>query len=227
MDIVYTYSHLGGEEILMVRYPGLDDEISEVIAEIPNPGRGKESKEKTKTGKMLYSPKELNSLFSAGFHRRGWQEIREYFDITLPGYPPVIKGCYKQCDFQKGNVVIEVQFGKYAFMFYDLAKFQYFYNIGEISLGVEIVPCHFLQKQMSSGVSYGEQLVYDLERLSKNFPSVPVKIILVDMPVESDDYCLEERKEARIPRRAVEEYLEQWKTAYKEKISKPGDDIGK
>lgn len=73
-------------------------------------------------------------------------------------------------------------------MFYDLAKFQYFYNRGLIGLGVEIVPCHFLHKQMSTGVSYGEQLIYDLERLSKNFPSVPVKVILVDMPLESDDY---------------------------------------
>ena len=90
-----------------------------------------------------------------------------------------------------------MQLGKYAFMFYDLAKFQYFYNRGMIRVGVEIVPCHFLQKQMSSGVSYGEQLIYDLERLSKNFPSVPVKIVLIDMPLGSDDYELEGRKQVR------------------------------
>ena len=38
MDIVYTYSHLGGEEILMVRHPELYREIGGVIAAIPNPG---------------------------------------------------------------------------------------------------------------------------------------------------------------------------------------------
>ena len=38
---------------------------------------------------------------------------------------------------------------------------------------------HALQKEMSSGVSYGEQLVYDIERLKRHFPAVPVKIILV------------------------------------------------
>lgn len=33
---------------------------------------------------------------------------------------------------------------------------------------------------MSTGVSYGEQLVYDIERLKRHFPMVPVKIILID-----------------------------------------------
>ncbi len=82
-------------------------------------------------------------------------------------------------------------------MFYDLAKFQYFYNQGKIEVGVEIVPSHFLYRQMSSGVSYGEQLVNDLERLRKNFPSVPVKVILIDMPIEGTDYMLDERKLVR------------------------------
>jgi hypothetical protein len=33
---------------------------------------------------------------------------------------------------------------------------------------------------MSTGVSYGEQLVYDIERLKRHFPAVPVKVILID-----------------------------------------------
>lgn len=211
MEIIYTYSHLGGEEILMVRFPNHDKEINDVIAEISNPGRNKASKEKTKVGKMLYSPKELNQLFLDSFHKRGWTEIRDYYDIELPDYPYVVKNAYKQCDFRKDNISVEVQFGKYAFMFYDLAKFQYFFNRGEISLGVEIVPCHFLQNQMSSGVSYGEQLVHDLERLSRNFPSVPVKIILIDMPVNTDDYYLEDRIETRAARKKVEKSLNKYR----------------
>lgn len=31
MDIVYTYSHLGGEEILLVRHPKLYKEIMDTI----------------------------------------------------------------------------------------------------------------------------------------------------------------------------------------------------
>ena len=85
----------------------------------------------------------------------------------------------------KGKVLVEVQFGKYAFMFYDMAKFQYFFNENKADVGVEIVPCHALKKQMSTGVSYGEQLVYDIERLKRHFPAVPIKVILIDVD-ESD-----------------------------------------
>jgi len=196
MKQVYVYSHLGGEEILLVKYPHINDEINAVIEGIPNPGRGKVSKEKTKRGRRLFAPKDINRLFDSAFAELGWEVgVRDYYDIELPGYAHVVEGAYKELDFHKAPVFLEVQFGKYAFMFYDLAKFQYFYNQGRLKVGVEIVPCHFLQQQMSSGVSYGEQLVNDLERLQKNFPSVPVKIILVDMPLEDTEYSVEERRQ--------------------------------
>jgi hypothetical protein len=51
-----------------------------------------------------------------------------------------------------------------------MAKFQYFFNEGRADVGVEIVPAYTLKRQMSSGVSYGEQLVYDIERLRRHFP---------------------------------------------------------
>ena len=92
-----------------------------------------------------------------------------------------ISGAYKQVDFSKDRILVEVQFGKYPFMFYDLAKFQYFFNENKSEVGIEIVPCNNLHHQMSSGVSYGEQLVYDIERLRRHFPAVPVKIILIDV----------------------------------------------
>ena len=60
---------------------------------------------------------------------------------------------------------------------------------------------------MSSGVSYGEQLVYDLERLSKNFPSVPVMIILMDMPLSADTYMIDGRKEVRRVREEIRKLL--------------------
>ena len=120
MDIVYTYSHLGGEEILLVRYPKLYKEIMNVIKSIDNPGKNKVSKEKTMLGEQLYSPPELNGLFKERFNKVGWSELKDLYDIKIPNYPHVIKGAYKQCDFIKDNILVEVQFGKYAFMFYDL-----------------------------------------------------------------------------------------------------------
>ena len=67
-------------------------------------------------------------------------------------------------------------------MFYDLAKFQYFFNELSCEVGVEIVPAgHRLKTQMSTGVAYGEQLIFDIGRLRRRFPAVPVKVILIDV----------------------------------------------
>lgn len=184
MRIVYEYSHLGGKQILQVDYPQILEEIHEVIAGITKVEKTKISKEKTMAGRLLFSPKELNRLFKEGFYDKGFKELKDHYTIELPNYEKIIKGAFKQIDFVKDKVLVEVQFGKYAFMFYDLAKFQYFFNESQADVGIEIVPCHHLHKQMSTGVSYGEQLVYDIERLKRHFPSVPVYIILIDVEPE-------------------------------------------
>ena len=179
MKVVYEYSHLGGSEILQVRYPALNAEVYDVIAGV-SARRSKVSREKTMRGRRLYSPRDMNEQFRRGFADRGYSELRDTYTITIPDSAVAISGAFKQIDFVKEEVLIEVQFGKYAFMFYDMAKFQYFFNEQKAEVGVEIVPCHALHKQMSTGVSYGEQLVYDIERLKRHFPAVPVKIILID-----------------------------------------------
>ena len=179
MKVVYEYSHLGGSEILQVRYPKFNQQIYDVIKQVKS-AKTKISKEKTMIGKALYSPTNMNQQFKVAFNKRGFNELRDTYTITIPNSDVQIKGAFKQIDFVKEKVLVEVQFGKYAFMFYDMAKFQYFFNENKAEVGVEIVPSHALQSEMSSGVSYGEQLVYDIERLKRHFPAVPVKVILVD-----------------------------------------------
>lgn len=181
MKKVYEYSHLGGSQILKTDYPEIDKEINMVIDEISSLKKTKKSKEKTMRGELLYSPKEINNAFKRGFHKRGFRELKDTYTIKLPNYNKQIPGAFKQIDFVKNRILVEVQFGKYAFMFYDMAKFQYFFNENKADVGVEIVPCHAMHKHMSTGVSYGEQLVYDIERLKRHFPAVPVKVILIDV----------------------------------------------
>jgi hypothetical protein len=181
MKKVYEYSHLGGAEILRVRYPRIEKEIDEVISTISGLKKSKVSKEKTMKGALLYDPKDLNKRFKEAFRAKEYAELRDTYTITIPNSKVAIKGAFKQIDFVKDKVLVEVQFGKYAFMFYDMAKFQYFFNENKADVGVEIVPCHTMHSQMSTGVSYGEQLVYDIERLKRHFPAVPVKVILVDI----------------------------------------------
>ncbi len=180
MKIVHEYSHLGGSEILKVRFPQVDAEIDSVIS-VVKAQRTKISKEKTMPGKLLYSPRDMNREFKTAFSAKNFREIRNTYTLTIPNSDVTIPGAYKQIDYVKDKILVEVQFGKYAFMFYDMAKFQYFFNENQADVGVEIVPCHDLHGQMSTGVSYGEQLVYDIERLKRHFPAVPVKVILIDV----------------------------------------------
>ena len=143
------------------------------------------SKEKgSKEGKLFYSPIEMNAKFSEAFNARGFAELIDRYTIEIANYPTKIKGAFKQIDFCKERVLVEVQLGKYFAMFYDLAKFQYFFNENKCDVGVEIVAANSLKRQMSSGVAYGEQLIYDIERLRRHFPAVPIKVILIDVPGE-------------------------------------------
>ena len=178
MKVVYEYSHLGGSEILQVRFPTFNQEIYDIIAKV-EARRAKISKEKTMKGKKLYAPSDMNSQFCKYFNEKGYAQLRDKYTLTIPNSNIAIKGAFKQIDFVKDKVLVEVQFGKYSFMFYDMA--QYFFNENKADVGVEIVPCHSLYREMSSGVSYGEQLVYDIERLKRHFPAVPVKVILIDV----------------------------------------------
>ncbi len=178
MRVVYEYSHLGGKEILQGRFPEQLADIHEVIS-LVQARRTKRSREKTMRGRMLYAPTDMNRQFRDHFRDRDYHEVRDHYAIELPDSDTLITGAYKQIDFVKDQVLVEVQFGKYAFMFYDMAKFQYFFNENKAQVGVEIVPSHALAREMSSGVSYGEQLVYDIERLRRHFPAVPVYVILI------------------------------------------------
>lgn len=84
-------------------------------------------------------------------------------------------------DFVKNRLGVEVQFGKYAFMVYNVcAKMTIFHNLGFIDAGVEIVPVKAFADQMSTGVSYFEQFVWDLEKRGVADIDLPVLVIGID-----------------------------------------------
>ena len=81
-------------------------------------------------------------------------------------------------DFIKEKLGVEVQFGKYSFMVYNVAaKMTIFRNLGFIDTGVEIVPIKEFADSMSSGVSYFEQFVWDLEQRGVSNIDIPVLIL--------------------------------------------------
>jgi len=78
VNIVYEYSHLGGLEILLVRYPKIMDEVLNIIKDI-KPHKTKISKEKTMRGKSLVAPKDLNIQFKEKLENLGFKELRDTF----------------------------------------------------------------------------------------------------------------------------------------------------
>ncbi len=199
MRIVEKYSHLNGLEFLIVHQPKLWKEIQDVVAEVDAEAcKTKVSKEKTMKGKLLCSPIAMNASFSKLLRVRSWEESRVSYwvtkneklirkTLTLPaaeqkkeieeaGETPIFS--YNQTDFIKERVAIEVQFGKYSFVAYDLfVKHLAFYVGDRIDVGIEILPMKSLQSQMSSGVAYYEGELYNVVRQGRGVPAVPLVIV--------------------------------------------------
>lgn len=202
MKIVEKYSHLNGLEFLLVHKPELWHEIENVINTVDaEKCKTKVSREKTKKGTLLYSPIEMNNAFKAKLSKYDWKESRVSYWVTkdeklirktLPMPPDTqkqeIESCgetairsYNQTDFVKNRVALEVQFGKYAFVAYDLfVKHLAFYIGDHIDVGIEILPMKTLQSQMSSGPSYYEGELYNVIRQGRGVPAVPLVIIGIE-----------------------------------------------
>jgi hypothetical protein len=85
---------------------------------------------------------------------------------------------YNQTDHVKQRIAIEVQFGKYAFVAYDLfVKHLAFYTGRIINVGIEILPTKAMQREMSSGIAYYEGELHNILRHGRGHPSVPLVII--------------------------------------------------
>ena len=195
MKIATYYSHLNGLEFLLVHKPALWKEIQDVIKRADATlCQTKVSKEIRTRGKLFYSPKATNKAIRTGFSRHKWGERRISYWVTSDarlirktmfrdpsqqraeiegaGLKPL--SSYNQTDFVKERVAVEVQFGKYALVAYDLfVKHLAFF----VNVGVEILPMKQLQQQMSSGVGYYEGELYNLVREGRGVPAVPLILI--------------------------------------------------
>ncbi|MDP2783395.1 MAG: BglII/BstYI family type II restriction endonuclease [Sulfurimicrobium sp.] len=202
MKIVETYSHLNGLEFLLVHQPLLWQEIQEVIAAVDGQAcKNKVSKEKRTEGKVFYSPVEMNRTFKTLLGEKHWHESRVSYWVTKDArlirktltMPPEEQKreieasgaaaifSYNQTDFVKDRVAVEIQFGKYSFVAYDLfVKHLAFYIGDQIDVGIEILPMKSLQAQMSSGVPYYEGELYNVVRQGRGVPAVPLILVGIE-----------------------------------------------
>jgi hypothetical protein len=186
--IAGEFSFNKGSAYLAKNYSKLVKEIYNLIGQVDSSACMKKiSREKTMRGRRLFSPVALNKKFKEIFFALGWncQKVpcRYPTQYYRPEYKPetLNKGAFREMDFVKDNLGVEVQFGKYAFMVYNVcAKMTIFKNLGYIDAGVEIVPVKRFADKMSTGVSYFEQFVWDLEHRGVSNIDIPVLIIGVD-----------------------------------------------
>lgn len=188
MKIVGKYNFNDGKNYIEKNYKNLLTEIEEVISKIDAKScKTKISKEKTIQGKNLYSPFELNKLFKKHLKSNGWESHRENCEYPtkyyLNNYQPkkstnIFRSAYREIDFVKNKLGVEVQFGKYSFMVYNVcAKMTIFKNLKVINAGIEIVPIKEFANEMSTGVSYFEQFAWDLEQRGVSNIDIPVLVI--------------------------------------------------
>ncbi len=202
MRIAEIYSHLNGFEYIQYHKKHLWIELENVIKSIDTEKlRTKVSKEKTKLGDLLYSPVELNNTFKTLLSKKDWAESRVSYWVTKneklirktlslsaeeqkreiieAGEQPIKS--YNQTDFVKDRIAIEVQFGKYSFVAYDLfVKHLAFYIGDRIDVGIEVLPMKTLQAHMSSGIAYYEGELYNVVRQGRGVPAVPLVLVGIE-----------------------------------------------
>ncbi|MCK4735334.1 MAG: hypothetical protein KAT65_22975 [Methanophagales archaeon] len=198
MIISGIYSFNKGKEYIEDKYPHLLVEVEKIMDEINAEDHvTKKSKEKTMPGRMLYNPTSLNKAFKEEFEKHGWYSKRVKCEYPKQYYTKgytvqkMKGGAFREMDFIKEKLGIEVQFGKYAFMVYNVcAKMTIFNKMGYIDAGLEIVPIKQLADNMSTGVSYFEQFVWDLEHRGVSDIDIPVMIYGIDTEAKREQQSL-------------------------------------
>ena len=193
---------MNGKEYLLVHHKSSLDQIYAVIEAVDaSKHLTKESKEKTKKGKLVYSPGSLNQDFKERLSKLGWEERRRSFFVsTDPNIVKIIESLdfqeqkaflieqglplhdsFNQTDFLKNKIAVEIQLGKYFAVTYDLfVKHLSFYAGQIIDVAIEVVPMKSMQQHMSSGPPWFEKEVHNVLRHGRTNPPVPILILGIE-----------------------------------------------
>jgi hypothetical protein len=173
------YSHKGGEEFISKNRP---EELSEIIMAIESLD-GEEcltkiSSEKTKPP-LIFSPVDFNNRMKMFLCPLGWTEATPK---SSKGFkePRIYFGTreFREMDGIKNKVGLEIQFGKYAFMGYDIfSKMPIFAKHGLIDCGIEVVVMPSMIRHMSTGVSSFAQICMDMDQRGEADLDLPTLII--------------------------------------------------
>ena len=202
MRIANEYNHLNAREFLIVNKEDQYAEILNCITSVDANLYMKISCDKTKLGKIFYSQGEINNAIKERLISHNWDEKRiDYYvtgdetttrDILLEFDRAAQKRIieergfqafrtHNQVDFQKDRIAVEVQFGKYFSVAYDLhVKHTFFYTRNDIDVGVEVIPTKAMEEHMDTGVPWFENEVTNVIRGGRTNPPIPILVIGIE-----------------------------------------------
>lgn len=202
MKIANLYSHLNGYEYLLVHRRQQWEEIVDAITSINANDYTKISKDKAKTGKILYDQKVINKKFEEILFPEGWQSVTIQYYVTediptariianirdkeeqkqvIEDSGHIAMRTNNQVDFVKDRIAIEVQFGKYFSVAYDLhVKHTFFFLRDDIDVGIEIIPTRKMCLYMDTGVAWFENELANVIREGRSNPTVPIVLVGIE-----------------------------------------------
>lgn len=198
MQITGVYSHKGGEKFIKDNRPDELQDIYDAVAAInTNEALCKLSYETSKPS-LLFSPSNMNQQIKTFLSKKGWTEPAPASKKGFTEPRIYLNGGreFREMDGIKNQTGLEVQFGKYAFMGYDIfSKMPIFKNRGLIDCGIELVVMPSMIKNMSTGVSSFNQIVMDMEARGEADIDLPTLILGIE-PTQ-DEWLLIEQKRAQ------------------------------
>ncbi|HEV2969713.1 MAG TPA: BglII/BstYI family type II restriction endonuclease [Pirellulales bacterium] len=176
MRLAGTYSFKHGKEEIARRYPDLLSEVNHAVARVAASEHRKGSGDgSAPSQRNPYDPQSLSRSLKKEFDSfSDWKTVRVACDAPNGG-------AFREFEFVKRKLAVEVQFKTDVHMICSMcAKMTIFHKLGYIDCGVEIVPVKAFSQEMSTGVSYFEQFVWDLDTRGVADIDIPVLILGVD-----------------------------------------------
>jgi hypothetical protein len=172
------YSFNGGQEAIESQFGSELQEVRQVIVAVDG---------QTQTRKRGL----LSEAFRREFETYQWQKCRVRCEYSTEhyasGYTPTVSSvdAFREMGFVKNRVGVEVLLNECARdvnnLVYDVcAQMTIFHNLDVVDVGVAIMPVKALANQMSTGVPYFEQFVWDLEHRGVADIDIPVLILGID-----------------------------------------------
>ncbi|MCY4475775.1 MAG: BglII/BstYI family type II restriction endonuclease [Chloroflexi bacterium] len=199
MRIVETYSHLGGEEFLLVRCPALLQEVKDTIESVDVTDCAKSVLDSdVQLRRKSVSPAVIKDEFTKQFGESSWRKRSSRFwvardaeltrtvarmpveiqprAIKLHGSEPISASL--AVDFFKDRIAIQLQLGHPSKIAHDIfVTYMNFYVSDLMDVGIEIMPTKELAAQMSSGVPYYERDLLNIIRQGRGVPAVPLVLM--------------------------------------------------